>query len=222
MRTNARLRATVPAVAALAAATLVAGCGSSSPSKAASSGNSPSPTLSSSSAPAGGSSPSPPQPLATEVNPPGDIPDTQVFVSFRPAGAKVTIKVPEGWARSSAGGAVTLTDKLNSITVESSPAAAKPTAASVKGSELPKVAQRGGNYQAGKITMVHRKAGAAVLATYLQDSAPNTVTNKVVRDAVERYSFWTKGTEVVLTLSGPKGADNVDPWRIVTDSLTWH
>ena len=24
-----------------------------------------------------------------------------------------------------------------------------------------------------------------------------------------------------LTLSGPKGADNVDPWRIVTDSLRW-
>jgi hypothetical protein len=26
----------------------------------------------------------------------------------------------------------------------------------------------------------------------------------------------------VLTLSGPKGADNVDPWRIVSDSLKWH
>ncbi|MDT7564604.1 MAG: hypothetical protein QOG76_3228, partial [Pseudonocardiales bacterium] len=24
-----------------------------------------------------------------------------------------------------------------------------------------------------------------------------------------------------LTLSGPKGADNVDPWRKVTDSLRW-
>jgi len=29
------------------------------------------------------------------------------------------------------------------------------------------------------------------------------------------------GTEVVLTLAGPKGADNVDPWRTVTDSLAW-
>jgi hypothetical protein len=25
----------------------------------------------------------------------------------------------------------------------------------------------------------------------------------------------------VLTLSGPKGADNVDPWKIVTDSLRY-
>jgi hypothetical protein len=38
---------------------------------------------------------------------------------------------------------------------------------------------------------------------------------------VERYVFFHKGKDVVLTLSGPKGADNVDPWRIVTDSLRW-
>jgi hypothetical protein len=25
----------------------------------------------------------------------------------------------------------------------------------------------------------------------------------------------------MLTLSGPKGADNVDPWRKITDSLRW-
>jgi hypothetical protein len=47
------------------------------------------------------------------------------------------------------------------------------------------------------------------------------VTGKSVTDAVERYTF-TKGTNIaVLTLSGPQGADNVDPWRIVTDSLRW-
>ena len=42
-----------------------------------------------------------------------------------------------------------------------------------------------------------------------------------MREAVERYAFWHDGQEAVLTLSGPKGADNVDPWRIVTDSLRW-
>ena len=40
-------------------------------------------------------------------------------------------------------------------------------------------------------------------------------------NAVERYQFSQGGKTVVLTLSGPKGADNVDPWRIVTDSLRW-
>ena len=64
-------------------------------------------------------------------------------------------------------------------------------------------------------------AGSAVLITYQADSAPNEVTGKVVADAVERYEFWDNGTTVVLTLSGPVGADNVDPWRTVTDSFRW-
>jgi hypothetical protein len=47
------------------------------------------------------------------------------------------------------------------------------------------------------------------------------VTGKPGTDAVERYAFFHKGIEVVLTLSGPKGADNVDPWMLVSDSLRW-
>ena len=43
----------------------------------------------------------------------------------------------------------------------------------------------------------------------------------VVPDAVERYEFWRGGTEAVVTLSGAAGSDNVDPWRLVTDSFTW-
>jgi hypothetical protein len=43
----------------------------------------------------------------------------------------------------------------------------------------------------------------------------------VVRDDVERYEFWRGDHEVVLTLSAPHGADNVDPWRTVTDSFRW-
>ena len=39
--------------------------------------------------------------------------------------------------------------------------------------------------------------------------------------AVKRFELWRDGKTVVLTVSGPVGADNVDPWRIVTDSFTW-
>ena len=53
------------------------------------------------------------------------------------------------------------------------------------------------------------------------DAPADPVTGKVVHDAVERYEFWRAGTEAILTLSGPVGADNVDPWRIVTDSFRW-
>jgi hypothetical protein len=42
-----------------------------------------------------------------------------------------------------------------------------------------------------------------------------------VRQDVQRYTFWKNGNQVVLTLSGAVGADNVDPWHIVTDSFRW-
>jgi len=57
--------------------------------------------------------------------------------------------------------------------------------------------------------------------TYQADSRADPVTGKVHTNAVERYLFFRHGTEVQLTLAGPKGADNVDPWRIVTESLRW-
>ena len=70
-------------------------------------------------------------------------------------------------------------------------------------------------------TIVTRKSGPAVLITYQAASAPNSVTGKTSQLAVERYEFWKNGREAIVTLSGPVGADNVDPWKIVTDSFTW-
>jgi hypothetical protein len=142
---------------------------------------------------------------APEKSPPGDIPDNQAYVAYAPPGGGFSVKVPEGWARTTHGGAVTFTDKLNSIRMEAVPAG-KQVAAVPSGA---------------RTSVVHRHAGQAVRAAYLADSAPNPVTGKVTRDAVERYVFTHNGRTVVLTLSGPKGADNVDPWRIVTDSLRW-
>jgi len=59
------------------------------------------------------------------------------------------------------------------------------------------------------------------LARYEIGSAANPVTGKKALLAVERYTFAHNGTAVVLTLSGAKGADNVDPWMAVSDSLRW-
>lgn len=160
-------------------------------------------------------------PNAAEVNPAGDIPDNQVFVAYTPPSGGFSVKVPEGWARTETGGAVTFTDKLNSIRMESVPASSAPSVQSAEQTELPAIRAAAKNFQAGKVTAVTRKAGPAVLLTYMADSAPDPVTGKVVHDAVERYEFWRSGTEVILTLSGPQGADNVDPWRIVTDSFGW-
>jgi hypothetical protein len=160
-------------------------------------------------------------PNTKESSPPGDIPDNQAYVAFTPPGGGFSVKVPEGWAQRDAAGAVAFTDKLNTIRIESATASAPLTAAKARSGEMASLAHSVKGFKAGKVSTVSRKAGTAVRMTYLASSPADPVTGKTVTDAVERYVFFHKGRAVVLTLSGPKGADNVDPWRLVTDSLRW-
>jgi hypothetical protein len=159
-------------------------------------------------------------PNAPEVVEPGDIPDNQVFIPFTSADGLYTVKVPEGWARTEAGGVVTFTDNYNSIAVQASSAATAPTVDTVSAAGLPDVASDP-TFTLIDVTEVTRRAGTGVLATYEIGSPPNPVTGKKALLAVERYVFFHNGTVVTMNLSGAKGADNVDPWRIVSDSLTW-
>jgi hypothetical protein len=156
-----------------------------------------------------------------EVSPAGDIPDNQAFVPYTPKSGGYTVSVPEGWARTESAGATSFTDKLNTIRLESGKVATAPTTASIVSVDLPVIRTTEPKVVGGKAASVNRKAGKAVLLTYRRDSATNAVTGKVAHEAVERYEFWRNGTQVTLTLSGPVGADNVDPWKIVTDSFVW-
>jgi hypothetical protein len=158
---------------------------------------------------------------APEKSPPGDIPDNQAYVPYSPPRAGYSVKVPEGWSRSTASGATTFTDKLNSISMETRTAAAPMTVRDARRREIPKLAQSVRSFHAGRVTTVRRKAGSAIRITYTAAGRPNPVTGKAVTDAVERYVFFHGGKDVILTLSGPNGADNVDPWKIVTDSVAW-
>jgi hypothetical protein len=160
-------------------------------------------------------------PNAGEQSPPGDIPDNQVFVRFTPHGSNFSVRVPEGWAEASAGGAVSFTDKLNTIRMQELPARTALTVQAAKRTELPRLAHTLKGFRAGTVTTVARPAGHAVRITYLARAKPNAVTGRAGADAVERYVFFHNGKELVLTLSGPKGADNVDPWKIVTSSVRW-
>jgi hypothetical protein len=151
----------------------------------------------------------------------GDIPDTQVFVPFPSPTGLFTVSVPEGWAQSSAGAATVFTDKLNSVRIEVQSANVAPSLDSATRYVVPTIQSSTAGFQFGTATLVQRKAGQAVLITYQATAPPNAVTGKAGVDAVERYEFWRDGHEVILTLSGPMGADNVDPWRTITDSLQW-
>jgi hypothetical protein len=160
-------------------------------------------------------------PAVSENNPAGDIPDNQAFVPFTPAGGLFIVSVPEGWARTTEGAATTFTDKLNTVRIETRPTAAAPNTESVSVYELPAIASSTPNYRAGTVTAVQRNAGQVMLITYQGSSPPNSVNGKTQTDAFERYEYWHAGQEMILTLAGPVGADNVDPWRTITDSLRW-
>ncbi|MFE4254643.1 hypothetical protein ACFRU3_35130 [Streptomyces sp. NPDC056910] len=211
----AHARAAAAAGLALVATVTVGGCsGGGSHAGSASTG---------SSVTSGSGGGAQPNPAPTESNPPGDIPDNQVYVLFRPASgfSSFTVKVPEGWARTEKGPAAVFTDKLNTVRVTTTSTPAAPTTGSVTSTVVPQLRSQVPKFAHPKVSEVQRHSGRVVRLTYQGDSAKDPVTGKVVRDAFERYAFYRQGHEVDLTLSGPAGADNVDPWRIVSDSFMW-
>lgn len=156
----------------------------------------------------------------TEFNPPGDIPDTAVYVDRPVPGTTVHVAVPEGWAQSAQG--TTCTDKYNSISIRVISMPTQPTLATVRRDEVPRLASSQSKFALTGIAEAQRTSGKAILITYLIDSTPDQVTGKVVRDAVQQFDFWHAGHEAILTLTGPQSADNVDPWKRVSDSLRWN
>lgn len=198
-----------------------AGGGGASPVVTSASARSTSASVSASAAAAGGSVAAAPDPNAPEVAAAGDIPDNQVFVPFASAGNSFTVSVPQGWAQSTAGTATVFTDKFNSVRIEVQPRATAPDVAAVRTQDVPRLQAATAGFVLGDVRVVSRSAGPAVLVTYAAPSARDAVTGKSVTEAVERYVFWKAGQEVALTLSGPQGADNVDPWRKITDSFRW-
>ncbi|MFE4873915.1 hypothetical protein [Streptomyces sp. NPDC056682] len=163
-------------------------------------------------------------PAPTEINPPGDIPDNQAYVPYQPAGGTFTgftVKVPEGWARTVQNATTQFTDKLNTVQITATSASAAPTVGSVTSTVVPQLRSQVPKFASPKVSEVDRHAGRVVLLTYQADSAKDPVTGKVVRDAFERYAYYRAGHEVDVTLSGPANADNVDPWRIISDSFAW-
>lgn len=197
MSTARRTPGLVVAVVAFATVAALAGCSSNHPNPASSPGVSAAPS---------------------EVSPSGDIPDTQVYVPFTMPDGTFIVSVPEGWARSTDGNATVFTDKTNTVRLESKAQPTAPTVDSVKSEVLPAITVNTPGYS---VSVVQRKAGPAVLATYQTTSALNPVTGKAVTDDVQLYAFWHAGHSAVITLSASVGADNADPWNTITNSLQW-
>lgn len=205
------MRLAVLAAVGLCASACSGGPGTTPPQAASSAGAAASTAASSSTGAA---------PAGTETPPPGDIPDSTAFVAFRAGSGRYEVKVPEGWARTVTPAAVVFTDKLNIISIWTAKAAA-PTVASARAVEVPAIRHPVHGFALTGVSVVSRPAGTAVLIRYSADSRPDPVTGKVYKDTFERYEFYRNGTEAVVLLGGPAGADNVDPWRTVTNSFRW-
>lgn len=149
-------------------------------------------------------------PNAKEKAPPGDIPDSTQFVRFAVPGAGYSLVVPEGWARTGSGGNLTFTSNLNSV--------------SLGGAKLASVAALKTDMKHFKLQSVgsiKRSGQSATRIRFLATSKPNDVTGKSVDEAAEAYVYTHNGRKVIVILAGPKGADNVDAWRTISNSVKW-
>jgi hypothetical protein len=160
------------------------------------------------------------KPIAPEHNPPGDIPDTQVFVTYAsPLG--FTIKIPEGWSRKEDAQSASFADKYNTIDVTLASLSSAPTADSVKTTEVPDLEKTGRAVKVTKVKDVKLKGGPAILIAYTSNSAPNQVTSKQIRLEHDRYLFYKDGKLAALDMAAPQGADNVDDWALMANSFRW-
>lgn len=159
--------------------------------------------------------------VAQEKNPPGDIPDSQVFISYHsPLG--FSLKVPEGWARTDRSSGTRFADKYNAIDVALSSASIAPTTSSVLNQEAADLVKASRAVKIGSIKSVKLSSGAAILIVYSSNSEPNPVTNKQLRLENNRYLIYRGGKLASIDLSAPLGADNVDQWKLISNSFQWH
>jgi hypothetical protein len=146
----------------------------------------------------------------------GDIPDNQIFLVFHDPQAGYSVKYPEGWAQQGSAGHVTFRDKNNVIraVVSSGPAWTK---ASVQSDVR---ALKGARVQ-GAPQSIQLSGRPAFKVVYRTVSAPNPVTGKRVTLTVDRYYLSTRNRRAVLDLGSPVGVDNVDAYRLISQSFKW-
>ena len=146
----------------------------------------------------------------------GDIPDNQVFLTFRNGAGGYTIKYPEGWAQTGSGDRVTFRDKNNIVRILVA-AGGEPTPARAQ-AELGRLAGAQVTQAPGAITIGGTRA---LKVSYATVSPPNPVTGKRVRLVVDRYYLARAGKLAIVDLGTPEGVDNVDAYRLMIESFRW-
>ena len=220
------VRRSLVALSLTLVATGVSACGGSAGPSA---GGSPTPSTSSSGPAATAAPPSASvksaapvksvAPVPVESNPPGDIPDNLAFVTYHNKTGGYSFTHPEGWARTGSGARVRFTDKLNGVAVDSLQARKAPTVSSARSNDVPRLKASVPAFELRGISKVSLPAGQGVRIVFRRNSRPDPVTGKAYRDEVEEYIVYRAGHLVRMDLYGPVGADNVDAYRTMSQSL---
>jgi hypothetical protein len=158
--------------------------------------------------------------VTAEKNPPGDIPDSQVFIDYT-SKLGFTMKVPEGWMRSDKADGASFVDKLDGVILTAKDVQQKPDLAAAKSEYVNQLKTSARAVKVSAVKAVKLPSGEAIRIVYTSNSEPNAVTNKQVRLENERFLFYRNGKLVTLDLYAPKGADNVDQWRLMSRSFAW-
>ena len=149
----------------------------------------------------------------------GDIPDNQNFLTFKSRAAGYSISYPEGWARSGSGNQVTFRDKSNTIAIHVTPGPAA-TPASVD-KQVEQQAASDPCLSPGPAKTVTVGPNRAVKLTYTTKGAKSPVTGQQPKITVDRYVYSKGGQVATVDLSNPLGVDNVDAYRMISESFRW-
>jgi PsbP len=155
----------------------------------------------------------------TEQSPAGDIPDNQVFLTYRDAASGYSIDYPEGWARQGSGKRVTFRDKNNLVRIEIANGAGVTIAGASE--QLQKLRRLTPSLRFTSPTRVTASGQPVVKVVYSTRSAANPVTGKRVTLVVDRYYVPGAGRHAVVDLGTPEGVDNVDAYRLMIESFKW-
>jgi hypothetical protein len=144
----------------------------------------------------------------------GDIPDNQVFLVYHsPSGW--SIKYPEGWAQSGGPNATVFRDKNNIVRVVVRPGS-PPRPAAVRSDQ----SLKGARITSGP-SALSLGAQRAIKVVYTTQSPPSPVTGKRLTLTVDRYYVAHAGKVATIDLGTPVGVDNVDAYRLMSESLRW-
>src|SRR5207237_1179867 len=91
-----------------------------------------------------------------DTNPPGDIPDSQAFVPFTSPSGRYSLRIPEGWARSTNADTVSFTDRFNTITIQTAPSPNPPTVQTASSADVAALQSTTACFQLRQVSTVTR------------------------------------------------------------------